>query len=232
MTKKALILLPGLLCDKALWRHQIKALAGLADVKVPDLTSHSSISELARHVLAEAPKQFSLAGLSMGGYVALEIMRTSPERVKRLALIDTSARPDTDEGKRKRRGLIELSRKGNFKGVTPRLLPMLISAAHLKDKNITQVIFDMAERVGMEAFIRQQKAIMGRMDSRPSLAAIKTPTTIICGAEDALTPKEMAEEMVALIKGSTLHIIPESGHLSPLEQPGAVNEVLKGWLTA
>lgn len=228
--KPTLVLLPGLICDKALWQHQINALEAYVDVIVPDLTGFDNMPELARSVLSIAPESFALAGLSMGGYVAMEIMRQAPARVAKLALIDTSARPDTDESRRKRRGLIQLAQKGDFKGVTPRLLPMLIAASRLQDEELTQLIIDMAGRVGMNAFLNQQKAILGRIDSRPHLSLITAPTLIICGEQDALTPPEHAQEIENFIKGADLHIIPGAGHLAPLEQPDAVNPIMKKWL--
>ena len=228
--KSSLLFLPGLLCDEALWQHQIKALGGVFDVHVADLTVQDSVSALAKAALESAPKRFSLIALSMGGYVALEIMRVAPERVEKLVLIDTSPRPDTPEQRRRRKGLIELSRKGNFKGVTPRLLPMLVSEKHLEDEKITKVIMDMAARVGQAAFTRQQTAIIGRVDSRPTLGEIKIPTLVICGKEDALTPPEHSEEMARTIPGAKLELIADSGHLSTLEQPAKVNAILKGWL--
>lgn len=228
--KPALVLLPGLLCDSALWQHQIKALEADVNIIVPDLTQGDTMPDLAKTVLSMAPETFALAGLSMGGYVAMEMLRREPSRITQLALIDTSARPDTDESRRKRRGLIELAQKGDFKGVTPRLLPMLIAAMRLQDETLTKLIIDMAGRVGMEAFLNQQKAILSRIDSRPHLSLIDVPTVIICGEQDALTPPEHAEEMASYIKQAELHLIPGAGHLSPLEQPTPVNKILKKWL--
>lgn len=228
--KPSLVLLPGLLCDHALWQHQIKALEGDINVIVADLTGHESIPDLAKAVLSMAPERFALAGLSMGGYVAMEVMRQDPARISQLALIDTSARPETDESRRKRRGLIELAKKGNFKGVTPRLLPTLISPSRLQDNVLTQIIMDMALRIGLDGFLKQQQAILSRVDSRPHLSLIDVPTVLICGAEDVRTPPEHAHEMSSHIKHSEVYIIEGAGHLAPLEQPTAVNKILKKWL--
>lgn len=226
-----LVLLPGLLCDAALWAPQVSALRGLADpIMIGDLTRHDSMAGMAEAVLAEAPPRFALAGLSMGGYCALEIMRRAPERVTRLALLDTSARPDTDEQRARRRGLIELAEKGEFKGVTPRLLPLLIHPDRLGDEALTATVMGMAERVGKEAFLRQQKAIMGRPDSRPDLARINCPTLVLVGRQDALTPVALHEEMAAGIPGARLVIIEDSGHLATLEKPEAINAALEDWL--
>jgi pimeloyl-ACP methyl ester carboxylesterase len=148
MTKPTLVLLPGLICDAALWSHQIATLGGDAAIIVPDLSSRDVIADLARDVLATMPKRFSLAGFSMGGYVALEIMRQAPERVERLALLATSARADTERQARRRRGLIELSGRGEFKGVTPRLLPRLVHPSRLEDRSLIETVEGMAARIG------------------------------------------------------------------------------------
>jgi pimeloyl-ACP methyl ester carboxylesterase len=127
--------------------------------------------------------------------------------------------------------LIELAQKGDFKGVTPRLLPLLIATNRLTDKTITSIIMDMALRIGMPAFLRQQRAILARIDSRPYLSNIKIQTLILCGQNDALTPPDHAQEMADMIKHSQLHIIEGAGHLAPLERPDLINPLLKDWLT-
>ncbi|HEY7610698.1 MAG TPA: alpha/beta hydrolase [Alphaproteobacteria bacterium] len=225
-----LILLPGLLCDRALWQHQLDHLVDLAETTVPDLGSDESVEGMARRVLDAAPARFALAALSMGGYVAHAIMRAAPERVLRLALFDTSARPDTDEQKSRRRGLVSLAEKGKFKGVTPRLLPLLIHPGRLEDKPLTEAVMGMAERIGKQAFLRQQKAIMGRPDSRPRLPAYHCPTLIAAGRMDAITPVEVNAEMASLIPSAKLVIVEESGHLLPMEQPVATTALMRYWL--
>jgi len=225
--KPTFVFLPGLLCDEALWAHQIKALGGNVNVQVADLTGQDSITALAEQTLQASPPEFTLVALSMGGYVALEIMRLAPQRVKHLVLTDTTARPDTPEQTRRRRGLIDLAKRGDFKGVTPRLLPMLIAPHRIDDTPLTQTITDMAQRVGRDAFLRQQTAILGRVDSRPFLKNIKVPVTLICGEADAITPPEHTHEMAELIGlHAHTHILKSCGHLAPLEKPEAVNEIL------
>jgi pimeloyl-ACP methyl ester carboxylesterase len=225
-----LLLLPGLLCDAALYRAQIAALADIAAPIVGDLTRHDSCAAMAAAMLAEMPEYFSLVGLSMGGYVAQEIMRQAPHRVIRLALLDTSARPDTEEQRARRRGLIELAGKGQFRGVTPRLLPLLIHPARLTDQPLVDTVMGMAERIGYAAFLRQQTAIMGRPDGRTDLKRIACPTLVLCGREDALTPLALHEEMAAAIPHAKLVIVEESGHLSTLERPDAVTAAMRDWL--
>ena len=228
---RPLVLLPGLLCDAALWRAQIEGLASEAAVIVPDLTLDTSIDAMARRVLAAAPPTFALAALSMGGYVAFEILRQAPGLVTRLALLSTTAAPDSPEKSVERRRAIASLRRGRFLGVTDRLLPQLVHPAAV-DGPVGRAVRDMAQRVGGEAFVRQQKAIMGRPDSRPTLERIHVPTMILVGEDDVLTPRPHAEEMHRGIAGSELHVPPGCGHLPPMERPEAVMELMRDWLAA
>jgi pimeloyl-ACP methyl ester carboxylesterase len=229
--KTALLLLPGLLCDRRLWQPQIEALADRFEPLVADLTRDDSFPTMARRALAEAPPRFALAGLSMGGYVAQEIMRQAPERVERLALLDTSARADTPEQSQRRRDLIALSERGQFHGVTPRLLPLLIHRDRLADAALVETVTAMAQAVGPEAFRRQQKAILARPDGRGDLPRVAVPTLVLCGREDALTPLPLAEEMTDAILGARLIVIEACGHLTTLERPDQVNRAVRDWLT-
>jgi pimeloyl-ACP methyl ester carboxylesterase len=228
----SLVLIPGLLCDRALWTHQLAHLDDVADMSVADVAGRDSMAELARSVLAAAPDRFALAGLSMGGYVAHEIMRQAPERVTRLALLDTKASLDTPEQTSRRMGLIELAEKGDFKGVTPRLLPLFVHLLRLQDAALTAAITEMAQRVGPDAFVRQQKAILGRADSRPTLVMIRCPTLVLCGREDALTPVDGHTEIAAGIADARLVVIEDCGHLATMERPEAVSAAMRDWLAA
>ncbi len=225
-----LVLLPGLLCDHALWRHQLQHLHDLADMTVADLTRDDSVAAMAERVLQEAPPNFALAGLSMGGYVAHEIMRQAPGRVLQLALLDTSARPDSEEQAARRRGLMELAEKGNFRGVTPRLLPLFIHPDRQTDTGLATAVMTMASRVGKDAFLRQQRAILGRPDSRTDLPRYACPTLVLVGRQDALTPLEVNAEMAGLIPGAKFVVVENSGHLPTMERPEAVTAVLRYWL--
>lgn len=227
----SLLLLPGLLCDARLWRDQVAGLAGAATCLVAETTLDESLAAMAERALAAAPPRFALAGLSMGGYLAFEILRRAPERVTRLALLDTSARPDSPQQARRRRGLMALTRSGQFRGVTPRLLPQLVHPDHL-DGPVGQEVMAMAERVGRDAFLRQQAAILGRPDSRPDLARIRVPTLVAVGEADVLTPPDLAEEIAAGIPGAVLRRIPGCGHLPPMEAPAATTALLRDWLAA
>jgi pimeloyl-ACP methyl ester carboxylesterase len=230
--KIPLMLLPGLLCDAALWAPQVAALSDIAESRVADLSRDDSLPAMARRVLAEAPARFAVAGLSMGGYVAQEIMRRSPERVMRLALLDTSARADTPERAVQRREFIDMAQKGQFKGVTPRMLPVYLHPDHLKEEAIAGTVLAMAERIGKDAYLRQQRAIMGRPDGREDLKRIGVPTLVLCGRDDRATPYELNAEIARLIPRATFVAIEHCGHISTLEKPAEVNAAMRRWLTA
>jgi pimeloyl-ACP methyl ester carboxylesterase len=196
------------------------------------LTGQDSVAALAATVLAHAPARFALAGLSMGGYVAFEMLRQAPERVTRLCLVDTSARPDTDEQRQRRTALVKLARMGKFRGMSPRLLATQVHPDHVDVPEIGGVVLAMTERVGRDAFCRQQSAILSRPDSRPGLAAITVPTLVIVGADDQQTPPDRSREIADLIPGARLDMIDHCGHLAPLEQPARVTALMREWLTA
>lgn len=226
----ALVLIPGLINTAALWEAQIAALRDIAHITVADHTRHDSMAALATAILDAAPERFSLAGLSMGGYIALEIMRQAPQRVERLALLDTNARADGAEQSARRRSFIALAERGRFLGISPRMIQDLVHPDHASDRRIANTIVRMARETGREAFIRQQTAIINRIDSRPYLPRIKCPTLVACGREDKLTPVELHEEMARMISGAELRVIDKCGHLPPLEQPDETSRILRDWL--
>lgn len=230
MNKTNLVLVPGLLLDERMWSHQKDTLSDLADIMIPVARHDDTMTKMARRILEEAPDTFALAGLSMGGYIAQEIMRQAPDRVERLALLDTSYLADAPEQTERRRELIEMSRHGQFKGVTSRLLPLLIHDARLGDEELTEVVYAMADNIGQEAFVRQQTAIMHRPDGTRDLGLIHCPTLVLCGRQDQLTPLAIHEEMAARIPHAKLVVIEDSGHLSTLERPRAVSAVIRYWL--
>lgn len=232
MDKTNLVLLPGLLNAASLFQHQVENLSDIAAISIGDLSVADSIPAMAAHVLENAPAgKFVLVGMSMGGYVALEIMRQAPKRVQALVLISTSARPDTAEATAGREVLIKEA-ASDFQTVIEKLLVKMAHPDHANTPEVGSVFQSMASGLGAQVFERQQRAIMGRADSLPSLAAIKCPTLILCGADDQLTPPALHHELLEGIRGARLEIIEHSGHLLPLEQPEQVSAILREWLGA
>jgi pimeloyl-ACP methyl ester carboxylesterase len=229
--KTKLVLVPGLLCTRALWAPQLAALGDVADITVASHRRHRTMRGIARSILAAAPRRFALAGLSMGGYIAYEIVRQAPERVMKLALLDTGSRADAPERKARRLELIALAEREGAGAAQDALMPLLIHKSRLQEKPLVDTIRRMAVDTGVAAFKRQQAAIMGRPDNRPLLASIRCPTLVLVGREDALTPVGLAREIAAGIPGAKLTIVPNCGHLSTLERPQAVNRALRQWLT-
>jgi pimeloyl-ACP methyl ester carboxylesterase len=229
--KTKLVLVPGLLCTEALWARQIAALGDVADITVANHRRHRTMRGIARSILAAAPRRFALAGLSMGGYIAYEIVRQAPRRVTKLALLDTSARPDAPESRARRLELIALAEREGAGAAQDALMSALIHKSRLQEKPLVDTIRQMAVDTGVAAFKREQAAIMGRPDNRPFLAGIRCPTLVLVGREDALTPVALAREIAAGIPGARLRIVPGCGHLSTMERPEAVNRAMREWLT-
>ena len=221
-----LLLLPGLTNDARVWQGVDERLADVATVHVGDLGTADTMAALADDVLAKAPARFALAGLSMGGYCALEIVARAPERVMALGLVDTSARPDTPEGRANREKQIARA-PAELTIIVEELLPKWVHPSRLDDHAVADIVRAMARDVGADAFARQQRAIMSRADSRPRLAAIRCPTVVVCGREDALLPLEVHEEMANGIPGAKLRVIEACGHLAPLERPADVAAALR-----
>jgi pimeloyl-ACP methyl ester carboxylesterase len=227
-----LLLLPGLTNDERVWRAVMDGVQpDVQSVTVGDLRGGETMRDVAAHVLAKAPDRFAVAGLSMGGYCALEMFRQAPQRIAGLALVDTSARPDTAEGKANREKQIERART-EYAALVEELLPKWIHPSRLQDPAVADVVRAMARDAGAETFARQQRAIMSRADSRPLLGSIRCPTIVVCGRDDALMPMEIHEELVRGIAGAKLHAVERCGHLAPLERPAAVGDALRTWLQA
>ncbi len=228
------LFLPGLLCNSRLFLAQIEHLQGLGmQCAVGDLSHADNIPALADEVAGryfQDAQQWHIVALSMGGYVAFELLQRYSGHIARLALLHTSARADTDEQTQTRRSLIQLAQQGRFKGVTPRLLPRLLSPANLNRPEITDVIQTMAGEVGKEAFVRQQQAILSRPDRRAFLPTLRLPTLVIGGRDDTISTPEITMEISNLITDAKLEVLEGSGHLSPLEQGDRVNRLLAEFL--
>ena len=189
-----------------------------------------SLAAIARRILAAAPPRFALAGLSMGGYIAFEIMRQSPERVVKLALLDTGARADMAEQTERRHVLMAKAKAGGFAEIADLAYPLYVHRDRHNDTALKSIVMKMVEETGLDAYLRQQQAIIGRPDSRPGLPAISCKTLMLVGEGDEATPPELAREIAGAIPGARLVLIPGSGHLSTLEKPDAVNKALAEWM--
>lgn len=225
-----IVLIPGLGCTPALYAGQMAALWTFGPVQVADHRRGETMDVIARQILADAPPRFALCGLSMGGYIAFAIQRLAPERVTRLALLDTGSRSDTPEAGERRKAAIAKAEAGGLESVVEALWPLFVHKNRRDDAALKRIVFDMARTVGADAFASQQRAILTRPDSRGGLPTIRCPTLVLVGEGDELTPPALAEEMAQLIPGSRLVKVPDSGHLSTLEKPEAVTKALVEWM--
>ncbi|MEO7719370.1 MAG: alpha/beta fold hydrolase [Capsulimonas sp.] len=226
-----IVLIPGLLCSAEAFAPQVAALWPYGPVTLASTLEGETIAEIAANILASAPPRFALAGISMGGYICLEIMRQAPERVIKLALLSTSARPDTPEQIAPRRALVAKARSSDFPALLAMALGAILHPAHQNDPALREINVRMGLTVGLEGFARQTEAVIGRIDSRPSLSAISVPTLVLAGDRDPLMPADSSEEMAAAIPNARLVVVTECGHASTLEQPEAVNRALIEWIT-
>jgi pimeloyl-ACP methyl ester carboxylesterase len=225
-----ILLVPGLVSSPRIFTPLMPALWRLGPVTVANHIRDDNMGAIARRILAEAPPRFALAGHSMGGYIAFEIMRQAPERVAKLALINTQARPDTADATARRQGMIARAQSGGFLGVLDELFPGFVHPSREGDATLRQLIYDMGDDVGVEAFIRQQTAVIGRPDSRPTLAWIKCPTLVLTGDQDNTIPNSLSMEMASGIPGAKLVVLPNCGHLPQVEQPQPTADALTEWL--
>jgi pimeloyl-ACP methyl ester carboxylesterase len=221
-----IVMIPGLLATPRLYAEQIPELWALGPVTVAAHTWDDSMAAIARRILESAPPRFALVGLSMGGYISFEILRIAPHRIVKLALLDTSARPDAPEQTAQRQTQVALARGGRLGEVIDMQFPRLVHPTHQGNESLRRIVRTMAEEVGVEAFARQQQAIMERADSRPGLGNIRCPTLVLVGDGDVLTPPALAAEIAEGIPGARLVTIPASGHISTLEQPRSVTQEL------
>jgi pimeloyl-ACP methyl ester carboxylesterase len=221
-------LLPGLLCDHTIWREQSEALGNLGDIIIPDFRYVDSIAAMARLALDAAPEHFSVAGHSMGGRVALEVFRMAPERVERLALLDTGIHPRATGEAAKRQELIDLARSDGMEALAARWLPPMLHPDH---SALLDPLTEMVKRSTPDTFANQQRALLNRPDAREVLPGIRCPTLVLCGRQDAWSPVSQHEEIAASIPGAKLVVVEESGHMAPVEQPAAVTSALRQWLS-
>jgi pimeloyl-ACP methyl ester carboxylesterase len=226
-----ILLVPGLACTARLYAPQLPALWQLGPVTVANHTTSNSMVGIGKAILDQAPPRFHLIGLSMGGYIAFDLLRQQPERIAKVALLDTGSRADLPEQSERRRKFIAMAREGQLNQVNEALWPMLVHESRAGDHDLRAIVDAMMQETGAEAFIRQQEALIGRPDSRPGFGAIANATLVIVGDGDRLTPPELSAEIVSGIKGARLETVARCGHLSTLEQPETVTKLLYDWLS-
>lgn len=226
------LLIPGLNCTGRVFEGVAQCLWPHGPVVLANHTGGESMAEIAASILETAPPQFALLGFSMGGYIAFEIMRQAPGRVTRLALIDTIARADDSAARDRRQKAIGIVARGGFSRVLSDQFPRTVDASNTQDAAIQRLHRAMAEELGPDTYIRHQKAIAARPDSRPGLENVKVPTCVIVGENDEVTPVGDAREMAASISGSVLTIVPGAGHFALIEQPEIVHKALTDWAVA
>lgn len=224
------VLIAGQLLTARLWAPQVAALSDRCEPVVADQASHDTIAAMAAAILADAPERFSIVGQAMGGFVAFEMLRQAPARVGRLVLMSTLASADGPAQTARREGYLRLVEAGRFDEVVEERLPLLLSPERRSDPELVAAARAMAAATGPDAFLRQQRAIMSRPDSRPSLSAIACPTLILCGRQDGIVTLAHQEEMRDGIPGARLEILDDCGHLMSLEQPARVNALLGEFL--
>ncbi len=229
---ESLILLPGLLCDKRLWAAQTNGLAGSARVITPDLTGYESIESMADGVLDQVPGGFSLAGFSMGGCVALEVVANAPERVRRLALLSTSPKGILSAVRSHYLDSIASIEAGGLDAYLADAFPLYVAPVRAHDRALWNIFAAMAKSLGRAVAVRQMHGLLAYRGFRGDLGRIACPAVIICGQEDRRTPVAVHEELAGQIPGARLRVIERAGHFTPLEEPQAVTDVLRDWLHA
>ncbi len=231
LTRPTLLLLPGLLNDADLWREQIEAVSDLADCVVGDLTGSDDLRELSGRLLATMPERFALAGFSLGGYVAQDLLRIAAPRIERLALLDTSARADTPERIARRRAQeAGVRAAASFHGFGERLMRQYVDPSRRHDTALLQRVRGMTQRLGPTVFLQQSR--LARADGRELLRAYRRPMLVLWGEHDAITPPALHHEMLALAPQAHGVALPDCGHLAPLEKPAEVAAALRAWLQA
>jgi pimeloyl-ACP methyl ester carboxylesterase len=224
------LLIAGQLLTERLWSPQIAALADRFELIVADQSAHDTVGAMAAAILKDAPERFSIVGHAMGAFVAFEILRQAPSRIARLVLMSTLPSNDGPAQTARREGYLRLVEAGRFGEVVEERLPLLLSPQRRSDAGLISAARAMAAATGPDAFLRQQRAIMSRPDSRPSLGAIACPTLILFGRQDGIVTLAHQEEMRHGIPGARLEILDDCGHLMTLEQPDRVNALLGEWL--
>jgi pimeloyl-ACP methyl ester carboxylesterase len=233
MIRETVILVPGLLCDAAVWQHQQAALSEDYDVMVPDLTTQDSIAGMAADILAAAPPRFSIAGHSMGARVALAVWEQARERVQRLALLDTGVHPTSADEPSKRQAMLDISAGQGMTALADAWLPPMVKEGRLEaDHDLRATLYAMVERMTPQIHLAQITALIGRPDAWPWLPLIRCPVLVATGALDSWSPPEQHEKIAAAIPHARYVVFADSGHMAPMEVPEAVTRALAEWMRA
>ena len=228
---ETLYLLPGLLCDSRVWAHQLEHLADLAEIRIPDFRHYSSLSDMADAVLAEAPPRFMVAGHSMGGRIALQILDKAPQRILRLGLLDTGLHPASADEPAKRQKLLDMAATQGMAAVARAWAPPMVHPQRHADTSLMNAIYDMVERYTPQQFNNQILALLGRPDATPILGKAPPGSLLLCGRQDTWSPPHQHESLSrAMPDHPEVVIIENSGHMSPMEQPEAVSQAMRHWL--
>jgi len=230
LSKKVVFLLPGLLCDAAVWRQQVRLLSPLYDVRVPHFFGYDSIPAMARGVLDSAPERFAVAGHSMGARVVIELFNQAPERVERLAILDTGTHPVREGEREARQVLVDIANRDGMEALAARWIPPMLAPAHADDPVLLDEITAMVCRATPLIFARQIRALLNRPDAEAVLPRIRCPLDVIVGREDGWSPIAQHEDIIARAGHGRLTVIEDCGHMAPQEQPDAVSDALLRWL--
>jgi pimeloyl-ACP methyl ester carboxylesterase len=225
-----LVLLPGMMCDARLFGPQIAELSADTAVMVAPITQGERIEEIASSLLDQLPKRFALAGLSMGGIVAMEILRRAPDRITRIALMDTNPLAETPVNAANREPQIVKVRSGRLMEIMrDEMKPNYLAPGPYRGE-VLDLVMEMAETLGPDVFIRQSRALQRRKDQQATLRKCKVPTLVLCGAHDQLCPVKRHTFMAELIPFAELVVLENAGHLPTLEQPGETTAALRTWM--
>lgn len=228
--KDPLVLLPGMMCDARLFGPQIDAFSADRVIMTAPINNHDNVAALANDILNNAPPRFALGGLSMGGIVAMEVIRQAPDRVTRLALLDTNPKAETPAIAQNREPQMAKVLQGDLRSVMRNEMKPNYLTDGPRMGQILDLCMAMAETLGPEVFIKQSRALQSRPDQQDTLRKVNVPTLILCGEDDTLCPIHRHELMRDLIPGATLIVVKNAGHIPTLEQPHLTNEAFAKWL--
>lgn len=229
IVKETLVLIPGFLCDETVWKSQVEVLEPYAEIVIPSFSGKYSLKGMAQQILDHAPQQFSLVGHSLGGRIAFEIIHLAPQRINKMAVMDTGVHPVLSGELEKRQKILEIAQQQGMEAFAQQWVPPMISRAHHHDKALVQALHDMTIRFSVEDCENQINASLSREDQSKYLPHINKNILLICGDEDTWSPVDQHLEMQASLLHSDLRIIKDCGHMTTMEKPQQVNQILLDW---